>query len=513
MAGNRDTDAMGSYHDGTKHTFRSVRSGTHVMDRTNQPRPWKLYRDDLPEVKISKELRASGMTALDAIGAAGQRGSRAAVTLDALGALLVLSAGITKRLSFPGGTMAFRAAACTGALYHIELYVVAGELPGLSAGVYHYGVHDNFLRRLRDGDYRGALVEASAGEPGISGAQAVIAYTTTYWRNAWKYQARAYRHAFWDSGTIIANTLAVATAQGVEASVVAGFADQQVNRLLGVDPATEAAVALVPLGRSAGEAPAVVVDPLSLGAEPLSREEIDFPAIRAMHGASSLTVAEVDSWRGQGAPSFVADAGDAVTLPAGVSSERGLSERGLEEVIVRRGSTRRFDRSSIALGELATILQCGLAGTLLDAIGPGSIALNDVYVIANGVDGLVPGAYRYRREGHALEHLREGDVRDEAAHLALDQELSGDAAFNVYFLADLTTLAAQLGNRAYRAAHLDASIAAGRMYLAAYALRLGASGLTFYDDEVLSFFGPSAAGKSVMFLIAVGRPARRRPVP
>ena len=48
------------------------------------------------------------------------------------------------------------------------------------------------------------------------------------------------------------------------------------------------------------------------------------------------------------------------------------------------------------------------------------------------------------------------------------------------------------------------------MYLAAYALRLGASGLTFFDDDVTDFFSPHAAGKSVMFLIALGRPRPRR---
>ncbi|MEX2598586.1 MAG: nitroreductase family protein [Dehalococcoidia bacterium] len=94
--------------------------------------------------------------------------------------------------------------------------------------------------------------------------------------------------------------------------------------------------------------------------------------------------------------------------------------------------------------------------------------------------------------------------------LALHQSLAGDAAVNIYFLADLSSLLARLGNRAYRAAHLDASITAGRMYLAAYALGLGASGLTFYDDEVTEFFSPHAEGKSVMFLIAIGVPGKRR---
>ena len=49
----------------------------------------------------------------------------------------------------------------------------------------------------------------------------------------------------------------------------------------------------------------------------------------------------------------------------------------------------------------------------------------------------------------------------------------------------------------------------GRLYLAAYALGMGASGLTFLDDAVTDFFSPHARGKSVMFLIALGRKRKR----
>jgi len=76
------------------------------------------------------------------------------------------------------------------------------------------------------------------------------------------------------------------------------------------------------------------------------------------------------------------------------------------------------------------------------------------------------------------------------------------------FLADLERLLGRLGNRGYRAAQLEAGVLGGKMYLAAYALRIGATGLTFYDDEVVRFFSPHAAGKSAIFLTALGRPAK-----
>ena len=75
-------------------------------------------------------------------------------------------------------------------------------------------------------------------------------------------------------------------------------------------------------------------------------------------------------------------------------------------------------------------------------------------------------------------------------------------------MADLRTILQSLGNRGYRAVHLEAGILGGKMYLAAYAQRLGATGLTFYDDEVTRFFSPHADGKSTIFLVAVGKSAK-----
>jgi nitroreductase len=79
----------------------------------------------------------------------------------------------------------------------------------------------------------------------------------------------------------------------------------------------------------------------------------------------------------------------------------------------------------------------------------------------------------------------------------------------VFFLADLKAIFERYGNRGYRAAQIEAGIIGGRLYLAAYAQKIGATGLTFYDDDVTAFFSPHAAGKSAMFLVAAGIPARR----
>lgn len=510
---NRDTAAAWAYHAGTNHSLQSVRADHHQLEWANQPRPYKLYVD-LPARQLEPSAGDSGIPALAAIAATGAGGDAVRVPdLPTLAAILHYSAGITKRLRFPGGVMDFRAAACTGALYHIELYLVCGDLPGLEAGVYHFGAHDGSLRRLRDGDHRAALVQATGGEPAVAEAPAVIVYTSTFWRNAWKYQARAYRHAFWDSGTIIANTLALAAAHDLPARVVTGFVDREVNLLLDLDPQREAALALVPLGRDPGLPlpPAPAIASLGLETAPYSRHEVDYPQIHRMHAASSLGSAEeVRAWRDGRLPHAAsAPQGELVLLfPLDPSA---LPLAPIERVIQRRGSSRRFAETPVPAAALATMLTAATRGVPADYLEAGSQALAEPYLIVNRVEGLPPGAYRFHPDTQALEFLKTGDFSEEARYLDLGQDLAADAAVDIYFLADLNAILESLGNRGYRAAQLDAAITAGKMYLAAYALGLGATGLTFFDDDVIEFFSPSARGKSVMFLIALGAPLARRP--
>ncbi len=298
---NRELEGAWAYHNGTKHSYQSVYTSPHYLDWENQPIPFKIY-PKLEPLALPQHLSSSGLAALSAISAEpGEANIAFDPKIDTLAEIFYLSGGITRRRKYPGGEILFRAAACTGALYHIDLYLVCGELQGLEAGVYHFGPHDFALRRLRSGDYRALLRHASGREPATIHAPAILVCASTYWRNAWKYQSRAYRHCYWDNGTMLANLLAAAAARGMTARVVAGFVDGEVNDLLGLDTEREAALALVPLGYG----PASVsdasreIEPIVLETAPLSKQEIDYPAIRKMHEASSLESAEeVEAWRG-----------------------------------------------------------------------------------------------------------------------------------------------------------------------------------------------------------------------
>jgi SagB-type dehydrogenase family enzyme len=492
-----------AYRDATVHSPRSVRASTHRLDWDTKPLPFKIY-PDLPAITLPRDFPAPAIDTLEAL--SGRPRERHALDLERLAALLFYSAGVTRTMTYRGGPVIhFRAAASTGALYQTEVYVVAGPLDGLDAGVYHFCPGDFTLRRLRPGDFRGAAALAAADDA-LAGCAATLVFSAIYWRNTWKYQARGYRHLFWDAGTMLANLTATATALGVSASIVTGFVDTELNALLGLDAAREGALALVPVGDDGPAAPpSPVIAALAARTLPLSSSEVAYPLLVQAYADSSLeSEAEVVDWRERGAAEGLArPLGNAI---APLPPPRMSAGRALGDTIQARGSTREFSGAAISALDLSTALYHATRGLAADL--PGGWV--DLYVNVHAVDDVPPGAYAYRREDHRLVSLRSGEVRAESAFLALGQSLGGASSATVFFLADLDRALARLGNRGYRVLNLEAGVDGGRLYLAAYAQRFGATGLTFYDDEAIAFFSPHAVGKTAIFVTALGRSVRRQ---
>ncbi len=518
---NDETAAGWAYHDSTKHSFWSVRHNAHFLDWPNKPLPYKIYTT-LDPIELPREVPPLETPALEAISKLSARTDGDAIpNLKDLAQILYYSAGITKIKNYPGGEIMFRAASCTGALYEIELYLVCGDLSNpevapearLEAGVYHFSPHDFSLRLLRKGDYRGALGRATAQDPSVMRAPVMIVCTGVYWRNAWKYQARTYRHFGWDNGAILANMLATATALDLPARVVMGFVDQDVNHLLGLDTDREVAFSMVSLGRTSAPPPEppVEIAPLALEIEPLSPSEVDYPAMREIHAASSLDdVDEVRRRRGR-APEQKFPLPQGELIPLKPFDDEEMARDGVGSVILKRGSTRQFARGeSISFEQFSTLLYRSTQVIPADFLEPAGAHLNELYLIVHAVDGLQPGAYALHQDKWAIESLKTGDFRREAGYLGLEQALPADAAATIFFIADLKDIFQRFGARGYRAAQLESGIIGGKMYLAAYAQGFGATGLTFYDDDVIEFFSPHADGKSAIFHLAVGKSAKRR---
>ncbi|MEM2238411.1 MAG: SagB family peptide dehydrogenase [Candidatus Caldarchaeum sp.] len=484
------------FHENTKHSYVSVRTVFHRLDWGNRPYPFKIY-EGLPTIALPRTIPKPGLHSITCLNEL-DRARDGSLDIGILSSLLFFTAGITRAVRYVDGVHYFRAAPATGALYPTEVYVVAGDVGGLAEGVYHFSPYGFNLTILRSGDFRSFLAKYSHEDVGM--CQASLVFTSIGWRNAWKYRERSYRHWFWDSGTMVANLLAVCRAFGLQARVVTGFVDEKVNSLVAVDGVKEAAIIIVPLGLSQKKPPETdEVAVLTPRVKPLSKRETVYKLVEEIHKASSITtVEELQGWREKAvsAPPSAEPAEDSLSI-------NPVEDVGppLWEVILRRGSTRRFSRQPISFPQLSTILKASSARFVADFNNP----LTNIYLIVNAVNGMKPGAYFF--DGERLKLLKAGEFRRVSGYLCLEQELGSDAAAVLFITTPLENVLQHLGNRGYRVVQLEGGIRAGLAYLAAYAVGVGATGLTFYDDDVKEFFSPHASGKENVIVVAVGVPA------
>ncbi len=512
------------YHENTKHTFYSVRAPGPALDWENKPHPFKQYVD-LEKIFLPRQFQKPTMDSLTAIlGTKTQNIStkKEPLTLEKLASLLFFTDGIVRTKHFPGlqQTYYFRTAPATGALHSTELYIVTAEIEGLNAGIYHYNPFEFALTKLRDGDWRNILAYATDSDACLQTSTTLV-FSALGWKNAWKYRERSYRHWFWDAGAMVANLFAVCNAFSYDFQLITAFIDPLINKLIGIDGEKEATLFLVPIHsefKKEIQKPLNIKDfsKISPKTQPLSKYEIEYPEIYRMHGASCLNDKdELLEWKKHAqtttSPWQIRPKREVMKvfpLKELVSTFKSTSPENppLWETILRRGSTREFSHQEISLNSLATILTAAITPITTDFLNTSLNSLLELYLIVNAVENLPNGSYYFDKETISLELLKESSFRNVAGYLCLDQALGHDACVVFFLMTNLEWVLNKYGNRGYRLAQLEAGIRVGNIYLSSYALNIGATGLTFYDDAVTEFFSPHATQLSNMMTIAVGKP-------
>jgi SagB-type dehydrogenase family enzyme len=135
-----------------------------------------------------------------------------------------------------------------GALYPLEVSLVAGRVEGLAAGVYRYRPDGHTLASWIEGDRRGGLAEAALGQAWLPRAPASLVIAAVYERTAHKYGSRAERYVHIEAGAVAQNVALQAVALGLGTVVVGAFDDAAVARVAGLAP-EERALAILPVGR------------------------------------------------------------------------------------------------------------------------------------------------------------------------------------------------------------------------------------------------------------------------
>ncbi len=163
-----------------------------------------------------------------------------AITLQQLSQLLWAGQGITD----PSGK---RTAPSAGGLYPLKLYVVAGSVEGLTAGIYEYEPEIHALKKIKDGDQRQSLSEVALNQKWVGQGAIDIVITAIYEITTVKYGERGVRYVHMEAGHAAQNICLEAVALKLGAVTVGAFDDTGVQEVLGL-PEDEIPLYIIPAG-------------------------------------------------------------------------------------------------------------------------------------------------------------------------------------------------------------------------------------------------------------------------
>ncbi len=164
--------------------------------------------------------------------------------LEKISQLLWAAQGITDQRGF-------RTAPSAGALYPLEIYLFAGNVSGLQAGIYRYRPHTHSLERHATGDRRNELSDAALGQEAIRNAPAVIVFAGEYKRTTVKYGERGIRYVHMEAGHAAQNVFLEAVSLNLGTVVIGAFHDSKVKKVMEM-PESEEPLYIMPAGEITG---------------------------------------------------------------------------------------------------------------------------------------------------------------------------------------------------------------------------------------------------------------------
>ena len=478
------------YHQFTKHTAEALRRSQHFLDWDTMPDPFRHYVG-APVLDLPADPASPLIPALDLLqGASGRTQTSNGPAF--LSQLLFYSAAISAAKSVPstGYRYALRVNPSSGNLHPTEFHFLTSGIQNWPDGLYHYRPSSHMAEQRAVGFIDLKL----AGQT----APIVFVLTSIAWREAWKYRDRAYRYCLHDIGHAWQSVVLAARALGCETFTTCDFHDEDIARFCRLSE-DEWPMLLIEIR---GAVPIRKPDASSVvwqGGIPnrLSTYQVPYRQINAIHEATKIGSHELAKTESQ----QEACGEGSIQLPSPASSIRPFGE-----VARTRRSALNFrgGSESISLAQLSSLLAAASQPLIGDTFAACFVQL---YLYIHRVEGLEPGVYRFWPEHLQLERVRIGDQRLASSGLSLGQDLAGNACVAFSMIADIELAVRSYGDRGYRYVHFEAGAIGQRLYIAAEAVGVRATGIgAFFDDEVHKYLGISPEQGQVIYHFAIGYP-------
>lgn len=192
-----------------------------------------------------------------------------------------------------------------------------------------------------------------------------------------------------------------------------------------------------------------------------------------------------------------------------------VGEITLRDAIERRESVRKYRDVPLALDELSFLLWAtqGVKKPMRDLFtfrtvpSAGARHCLETYLLANNVEGVDPGLYRYLAMTHRLIEVNpDPRIADRVAAACVNQRFLEENAATFIWAADAYRMTWRYGERGYRYMHIDVGHVCQNLYLAAQAVGCGVCAVgAFHDDDLNALLGIDGETQFALYCAAVGK--------
>lgn len=375
---------------------------------------------------------------------------------EKIGALLLMSAKITYEKHYGKDSYFLRVQPSAGALYPTELYAQIRGESGWIDGIYHFDVRAEELVLIYQLNNDG--LESVAGLTYcVKGVLLLIG--SPYFRSSWKYKNRAFRYCLLDCGHQYGAIEFASYLDDIRAEAVFEFDKSSVGDFMGFEN-KEFAVMMAICGEKLQK--------------PLKKPTEKLPFVMATDYFEPNEIIE---------NAFEETKEQIGSVIETREAKFSFDKEALLKAILTRRSIRAFFKRPITKEEYEEILICAL-----EPITSGVHENLDIFAVINNVTDMQNGVYKNK------ELIKSGDFANEAGYLCLEQAIGKDGAITFF----VTSRASS-----YQIAVISAGIFGHRLYIAAAALGIGASGIgAYYDQETKKFLDTT---NDILYAVAIGR--------
>jgi len=235
------------YHDRTKYDPETLRTkAQQSLDWSRQPSPFKDYKIGT-SIELRSYIEQQSSVVPDPDSNPDANPDPSLQFWQRLSRFLYYSYGITGVIPTADEPHYLRSSPSAGGLYPAELYLISRGTPLLNAGLYNYQAQSHSLMRFWDNEVWTALQSGCFWHPALEATQLALVITGVFERSAWRYQDRAYRRIFLDSGHLLGNLELAGSINDFRPHTISGFCDRAMNNLLYLDDRLESTLAVLPI--------------------------------------------------------------------------------------------------------------------------------------------------------------------------------------------------------------------------------------------------------------------------